>query len=110
MVFTGEDEFQKVRASYLRGTSGILFVVDGTRRETLDKALQLHEEARLAIGPVPSVFALSKCDLATAWEIDDAALAPLRERDCTWIATSAKTGQGVDEAFCMLTRRMVAHD
>jgi len=37
----GEDEFQKVRASYLRGTAGIIFVVDGTRRETLARAEQL---------------------------------------------------------------------
>ncbi len=33
----GQDKFQTVQGSYLRGSSGIFFVVDGTRRETLDE-------------------------------------------------------------------------
>ena len=30
----GEDEFQKLQQSYLRGSSGYVLAVDGTRRET----------------------------------------------------------------------------
>ena len=33
----GEDEFQRVQTSYLRGSSGLLIVADGTRLSTLDK-------------------------------------------------------------------------
>src|ERR1700675_4666549 len=33
----GEDEFQKMRMSYLRGASGYLLVADGTRRATPGK-------------------------------------------------------------------------
>ena len=32
----GEDDFQSVRMSYLRGASGCIYVVDGTRRVTLE--------------------------------------------------------------------------
>ena len=42
----GEDDFQKVRMSYLRGASGYLLVADGTRRATLDTALALHDSAQ----------------------------------------------------------------
>lgn len=106
----GEDEFQKVRASYLRGTAGIIFVVDGTRRETLARAEQLYEEARLAIGPVPCIVALSKCNLADQWEIDEASLAGLRALGCPWVRTSAKTGEGVEDTFVTLAREMIGHD
>lgn len=106
----GEDEFQRVRASYLRGTAGLIFVVDGTRRDTLDRALELCEESRLAVGPVPTVFALSKCDLADAWELTSEDIARLQAAGCTWVRTSAKTGEGVEQAFAMLVAGMLAHD
>src|SRR4029453_515125 len=35
----GEDEFQKLRLSYLRGSSGYILVADGTRRDTLEKVI-----------------------------------------------------------------------
>ena len=39
----GEDDFQKVRMSYLRGASGYLLVVDGTRRgDARHRRLSLH--------------------------------------------------------------------
>lgn len=37
----GEDEFREIEISYLRGASGYLIVVDGTRRSTLDTALSI---------------------------------------------------------------------
>ena len=39
----GDDDFQRLEASYLRGTSGYLLVADGTRRVTLDLALELQK-------------------------------------------------------------------
>ena len=38
----GEDEFQELQRSYLRGTSGYFLVVDGTRPVTLDRARYLQ--------------------------------------------------------------------
>lgn len=35
----GEDGFEKVRLSYLRGSSGYLLVVDGTREASLQTAI-----------------------------------------------------------------------
>jgi len=37
----GEDAFQKLQMSYLRGMSGYFMVADGTRRQTVDVALAL---------------------------------------------------------------------
>jgi len=53
----GEDDFQKVRMSYLRGASGYLLVADGTRRTTLDTAMSLHEAAvRTILHESPGAF------------------------------------------------------
>src|SRR6516165_910024 len=38
----GEDVFQKMRMTYLRGMAGYLLVVDPTRNQTLDDALALQ--------------------------------------------------------------------
>jgi small GTP-binding protein len=103
----GEDEFQKVRLSYLRGSSGYVLVVDGTRRITLDKAILLQKEAEEALGKVPFVLALNKSDLANEWDIDSPTMDELLKREWMVIKTSAKTGLGVQETFLTLARRML---
>ena len=103
----GEDEFQKVRMSYLRGASGFLLVVDGTRRATLDKALSIKEEADKTLGPVHAVVVLNKCDLAEEWEIDPEKEDELAGRGWSVVRTSAKTGQGVEEVFTTLALTML---
>ena len=103
----GEDEFQKVRASYLRGASGCILVVDRTRTSTLDTAMRLHEEVKAALGDVPCLYAVNKTDLGDESEIVNAAIRDLRSRRSVVIATSAKTGLGVEDAFETLVRAMV---
>ena len=39
----GEDDHFSVPLSYLRGASGYLLVIDGTRRATFDQALDLQQ-------------------------------------------------------------------
>lgn len=103
----GEDEFQQLRPSYLRGSSGYLLVVDGTRRATLEQAFTFREEITALIGDVPFVLVLNKVDLVERWEIDAETMAALDAKGWTVIQTSAKTGQGVEDAFWYLTRQML---
>ena len=103
----GEDEFQKLQQSYLRGSAGYVLAVDGTRRETLDRAVVLQSRAEEIVGKVPFVLVINKSDLANKWEVDDAALAELAQRGWPAFKTSAKTGEGVEEMFLALTRRML---
>ncbi len=104
----GQDEFQTVRSSYLKGASGYLLVADGTRQLTLDTARELQKTAEGVLGAVPFVLVLNKTDLAEEWRVDDRALWRLAEDGWSIIRTSAKSGDGVDDAFRNLTRRMVA--
>lgn len=103
----GEDDFQKLRTSYLRGSAGYALVVDGTRRETLEKAVVLQSRAREAVGPVPFVLMLNKADLVDKWEVEDAAVEELVRQGWPTFRTSAKSGAGVDQAFLTLARRMI---
>jgi small GTP-binding protein len=105
----GQDEFQSVQASQLRGMAGYLLVVDGTRRATLETARKLQEMATAAVGPVPFILLLNKADLAPEWDIDEQVFFKLAEQGWRVIRTSAKTGEGVEAAFESLTRAMLAN-
>jgi small GTP-binding protein len=103
----GEDVFQKVQISYLRGMSGYLLVADGTRRQTLEDALALATRVTETMGKIPTVLVLNKCDLAAQWELE-----PDRESKLTadgWhvFRSSAKTGESVEQAFSQLTLAML---
>ena len=74
----GEDDFQKMRESYLRGSAGYILVADGLRRSTLDTAESLHQLAQSTLGPVPFVLIVNKVDQHKEWEIDEATLSRLR--------------------------------
>jgi len=95
----GEDEFQPLSLSYLRGSSGLLYVIDGTRRATLETTLSLVCRARDAVGDLPAVVALNKSDLDQEWEITDHEIERIAEFKLPILRTSAKTGQGVEQVF-----------
>ena len=104
----GEDDFQKMRESYLRGSSGYVLVADGMRRSTLDTAEALHQLAQATLGPVPFVLMVNKTDQLQEWEIDEATLARLRQKGWLVLTGSAKTGDGVPELFMRLTQTLLA--
>ena len=103
----GRDGFEDITPSYLRGSHGILYVADGTRRETWEQLSGLRALARDAAGDVPSVLAINKADLTDQW-----ALARSEEQQLAaeWdvVRTSAKTGDGVEEIFRRLGRGTLA--
>ncbi len=103
----GEDVFQKMRMTYLRGMSGYLLVVDPTRRATLEEALGLKARVEEALGRIPQILLLNKCDLIADWEIDLDRIGKFETAGQPIIRTSAKTGEGVEEAFSRLAEAML---
>lgn len=104
----GDDDYQRLQMSYLRGTGEYFLVADGTRPVTLEMAAELQERVSTVIGPVPFVFLINKADLATQWKVTDERIATLVAKGWSPILTSAKGGVGVEEAFSTITRRMLA--
>lgn len=104
---SGQDDFHTVQPSHLRGMSGYLLVVDGTRRATLEVARQLQQKATESAGQVPFILLLNKFDLADQWEIDEPVFFKLVDQGWRVVKTSAKTGEGVEQAFHMLAQAML---
>ncbi len=103
----GDDDFQRLQMSYLRGTSGYLLVADGTRALTFDHALEIQKRVVEAVGAVPFVLALNKADLVSEWAMDDVRIASMAASGWHIIKTSALVGEGVEGAFAELGRRML---
>ena len=103
----GEDEFNKLQMSFLRGSSGFLIVIDGTRAATLDKALELHQRISPDFSDTPFVMALNKADLKDQWELDMDKVNSLMEQGWSIFETSAKSGECVEEIFQQLSRAML---
>ena len=98
----GQDKFQSVRGTYLRGSSGIFYVADGTRRDTVTALGQLRGLVRETLGDVPEIIALNKGDLESEWEVTQDDFYRLVDEGQQVLRTSAKTGAGVNEAFVWL--------
>lgn len=104
---SGEDQFQKLNVSYLRGASGYFLVIDGTRGETLDTARSLQKIVEEACGHIPFVLMCNKLDLKNDWELGENDLDDCSNKGWIVFKTSAKTGQGVEEAFLSLAGKLL---
>jgi small GTP-binding protein len=103
----GAEEHFSVPSSYVKGAAGYLLVADGTRPDTLDTALQITDQIATDIGPLPFVLVVNKKDLVHAWHDDATRLDSLRARSVAVLTSSAKTGEGVEEAFARLASAIV---
>ena len=95
----GEDDISSLRMSYLRGSAGYVLVADGTRPSTLEVAVSLRRRVEADFGPLPFVLLLNKNDLGEQWAIRDAEVEDLRQNGWWVQSTSARTGEGVEDAF-----------
>ena len=104
----GEDDISTVRMTYLRGCAGYVLVADGTRPSTLEVALSLRERVEAEHGRLPFVLLLNKSDLQEQWAIGGAEVDDLRQAGWSVRASSARTGEGVEDAFRELAVRVTA--
>ncbi|CAN5749640.1 Rab family GTPase [soil metagenome] len=102
----GTETEHELRKSYLRGAAGYLLVADGTRQDTLYKALALQKRVEETVGPVPFLLLMNKADVADGWSISERETTALREQGWEVIQTSAKTGLGVEDAFHTLAKKL----
>jgi len=103
----GDDDYQKMRWTYLRGASGYLLVADGTRKATLEKAFQLEQKVREKVGVIPFVFVINKSDLLRDWDLDSAIESQMAAQGWSVLRSSAKTGEGVEESFSLLAQKVL---
>jgi len=96
----GNEEFDRVRASYLRGAAGAVLVCDLTRPETLD-SLQVYADDLLSINPNARLaLAANKRDLTDQQRLTQEQIEAIAASlDAPYHLTSAKTGDEVEMLF-----------
>jgi small GTP-binding protein len=103
----GEEKFKKITSSYLRGASGVIMVVDGTRPDTLTVAQEIFQRVEKDVGNIPSVWLLNKADLEDEWCMSDQDQKDLSEQYVSVYRSSAKTGENVEQTFLNIAENML---
>ena len=106
----GEDDFQEINMNYLRGASGYILVVDGTRYSTLEKAFLLQDKVEKNYGEIPFLIAINKSDLKDEWEITDKDISNILEKGWKVFETSAKNGEFVEDLFVEITKEILTSE
>ena len=102
----GVDVFTELKPSYLRGASGVLLILDGTRPKSVEMAAELSNVLGEQLPGVPVVGLLNKCDLMYEWKLGESDIEGLEALGISVIKTSAKTGRNVELAFELMVNKM----
>ena len=103
----GVDGFTELKPSYLRGASGVVLVVDGTRKKTLQPADEILKMVKENLGNIPILLLINKCDLISSWQFDGADTNHLKVEAANTFKTSAKDNEHVELAFKRLVELIV---
>lgn len=103
----GAEEHFSVPSSYVKGAAGFLLVVDGTRPDTVEAAERIVHDMDRDLGALPFVLVVNKHDLVEAWRVEPSHLDALGSRSLAVLNSSAKTGEGVEDAFSRLAVAIV---
>jgi len=106
----GEHSVRKVFAEpFFFGTHGVLGVCDVQRTETLHAIKDWMDVVTAIAGPVPRGIAFNKIDRVESMEIGPEETSWLRKEFplVPTFMTSARTGQGVEDAFSTIVSRTV---
>lgn len=95
----GRDGNHDVNPSYVKGAHGLIFVIDGTRRETFDQAFEIRDAITSQVGEIPCAFAFNKSDLTEEWKLTQADEDAVSARGLYGVRTSANSGVGVEDTF-----------
>lgn len=103
----GEDDYQKVKPTYIMGSSGCFIVIDGTRKATLEIGYELIETVKKNAPNSVILVLINKSDLKDEWDIIEDDIISLRSKGYEVIETSAKTSEAVELAFNKISRLML---
>lgn len=103
----GSEDRGQYNRSFISGASGLVFVVDATRPQTLDHLLEAQTKERGFIGARPAVLVVNKADLTGDFALTKDQLDTASKLDWCWLRASAKTGENVTEAFTKLAGMML---
>ena len=104
----GQEHFKWVRHEFYKGAKGIVYVFDLTRKKTFENISNWKEEIKKALGNFSSVLVGNKLDLKEDRVVLTKEGETLSQKlKLSYVETSAKTGENIDDAFQTLALQMI---
>ncbi len=103
----GQEDFQTIQKIYYSGTSGVIFVCDVLRKESLYNITHWQESIFSVTKKIPSILVVNKIDLGTVELSDEEISAYAKNLDLTYLYASAKTGENVNKIFFTFGRMIL---
>lgn len=102
----GQKTHKALHHAYYKGANGALLVCDLTREETIKNLIGWRDDFVAVVGSVPVLPIANKNDLES--KVSEATLAQIADMlGQGFVKTSAKTGEGVQEAFIRLGKALM---
>ncbi len=104
----GQSQFKLVRQSYLLNAEAGILVYDVTNRQSYENIEKWHDEIKNVSPNISLILVGNKIDLKDEREVELQEGSNLAEKlGLTYIETSAKTGENINDAFKMLALLMI---
>lgn len=103
----GDSVLNSKIASYIRGSAGFIFVIDGTRINTLNSFQQIKGDVDKLLGQKPFVLLINKYDLIAQWDIPESFIHDIKKQGWQAFFTSAKTGENIEQALVSLVQQLI---
>ena len=104
----GQERFKNITKNYLNGANGIIFVCDITSKNSFEVLKSwLNNAKELAAPETEMIIVGNKIDLNASRQVSFELLKEFgKKHNIEAFETSAKTGEGVEEIFSALTRKL----
>ncbi len=110
----GQERFKSITANYLRNAEGVILVYDLTSTESFESLKFWIESIKNNLGndePIPIIIIGNKIDLEDARQINKSVAEKFaKDNNYKYFETSAKTGEGVDDAFREIVKQILGRN